>query len=44
LRQVLSTERSRRNREGNGDVHKAPPKPKLKAKVAAGKDPTKKPK
>jgi hypothetical protein len=38
LRQVLSTERSRRNREGNGEAgHKGPPKPKMKAKAAAGK-------
>jgi hypothetical protein len=42
LRQVLSTERSRRNREGNGDAHKTPPKPKLKAKVPAGRDLAKK--
>lgn len=42
LRQVLSTERSRRNREGNGEAHKSPPKPKLKAKVAAGKESAKK--
>jgi hypothetical protein len=39
LRQVLSTERSRKNRESNGETHKhqSPPKPKLKAKAAAGK-------
>jgi hypothetical protein len=39
LRQVLSTERSRRNREsnGNGEGHKSPPKPKFKAKLAAGR-------
>jgi hypothetical protein len=34
LRQVLSTERSRKNREGNGEAHKLPPKPKVKAKLA----------
>jgi hypothetical protein len=42
LRQVLSTERSRRNREGNGDAHKAPPKPKMKAKVAPARELAKK--
>jgi hypothetical protein len=42
LRQVLSTERSRKNREGNGESHKGPPKPKIKAKVAVGKETVKK--
>lgn len=43
LRQVLSTERSRRNREGNGETNKsAPPKPKLKAKMPVGKSLVKK--
>ena len=42
LRQVLSTERSRRIREGNGDAHKGPPKPKMKVKVASGKSLVKK--
>jgi hypothetical protein len=42
LRQVLSTERSRRNREGNGESHKLPPKPKMKTKLAPGREPAKK--
>ena len=42
LRQVLSTERSRKNREGNGDGAKHPSKPKVKAKVASSKAPAKK--
>ena len=42
LRQVLSTERSRRNRDGNGETHKGPPKPKMKAKLAAGRSLVKK--
>jgi hypothetical protein len=37
LRQVLSTERSRRNREGNGESHKNPAKPKFKAKMVSGR-------
>jgi hypothetical protein len=39
---VLSTERSRRNREGNGESHKLPPKPKMKVNAAPGKDLVKK--
>jgi hypothetical protein len=43
LRQVLSTDRSRKNRESNGEAHKQPPKPKVKAKLAtAAKEPAKK--
>ena len=42
LRQVLSTERSRRCREGNGEAAKHPPKAKVKAKVGSAKGPTKK--
>ncbi|MFZ1934715.1 MAG: NRDE family protein [Thermoguttaceae bacterium] len=37
LRQVLSTERSRRNRDANGESHKNPSKPKFKAKLASGR-------
>jgi len=35
LRQVLSTERSRRNREGNGEAPKSQEKPKVKAAAPA---------
>ncbi len=42
LRQVLSTERSRKNREGNGEAAAKAPPPKPKAKVLAGKQPVKK--
>jgi hypothetical protein len=37
LRQVLSTERSRKNRDGNGEAGKHPPKPKAKTAIAPPK-------
>ena len=42
LRQVLSTERSRKSREGNGQGHKPPPKGKVRAPMGLGKAAAKK--